>query len=266
MLSRSVTKSCMPAPGLAAPLQLLRCNAALPGGVRYALVGDRSSLQLRTDIPWAALIAHGSTLLAARVDQALLGFSGAPVCSPAPSHDAAREDDIDAADNDAESDFDSWLESLCDEAGWQASRKGSDDARGEVASSDGCGVVAITRAGSRTLFRANLSCVELPADDSDCSRAIGLLLLRVTGGVRMCRPVLTSREDRSVLHFEVVFSETPMVAGEVDCALGALSAAAEECLREVELLSANPHLAHIYLAAWKQRRPGTPLACKREQQ
>jgi hypothetical protein len=267
-LSKPVTRAGIPSPGLAAPLQLLWRNAGLSGGLRYALVGDRNRVQLRTDIPWKALLEHGPGPLAACIGQALLGFAGAPSCSPSSSpgctRDAAQKIGPQATDNDAASDFDAQLAMLCEEAGWPTSRKGSGDRRIEVALRDGYGVVTITRAGSGTLFRADLGCPDVPADDSDSGRAIGLLLLRVAGGVRMCRPVLRNHEDRRVLQLEAVFSEPPMVTGEIDCALGALSVAAEECLREVELLIANPHLARAYLDAWKMRRSKALVARKRE--
>jgi len=264
-LSKPISKASIPAPGLVAPLQLLQRNAGLAAGVRYALVDDRISVQLRADIPWKALRAHHPGLLAARIDQALLGFAGAPACAPACARDAPEGIAREAASNDDANDFDSRLTTLCDEAGWPVSRKGAGGTRVEVALRDGYGVVAITRAGAGTSFGADLGCADLPADDSDSGRAIGFLLLLVTGGVRMCRPVLRNHQDRPVLQLEAVFGGQPMVAGEVDCALGALSVAVEECAREVELLSANPHLARAYLDTWKMRRGKTRLARRREQ-
>ncbi len=265
-LSQPVTRADIPAPGLAEPLRLLRCNAGLPGGLRYALVGDRNNPQLRIDMPWKALLEHGPERLAACIDQALLGFTAAPSWSPAATRDAAQEIERQAADNDAADHVDSQLTALCEEAGWPASRKGSDDRGVEVALHDGYGVVTIARAGADTFFRADLGYADVPADDSDSGRAIGLLLLRVAGDVRMCRPVLRNHEDRPVLQLEAMLSETPTVASEIDCALGALSVAADECLREVELLASNPHLAGAYLDAWKMRRSKGFVARKREQQ
>jgi len=268
-LSKPVTRASIPAPGLASPLQLLRRNAGLSGGLRYALVGDRNSVQLRADIPWKALLEQGPGRLAACIRQALLGFAAAPSyspsCSPACTRATAQEISPQAADDDAASEFDAQLATLCEEAGWPTSRKGSGGTRIEVALRDGYGVVTITRAGSGALFRSDLGCPDVPAGDSDSGRAIGLLLLRVAGGVRMCRPVLRNYQDRRVLQLEAVSGETPMVAAEIDCALGALSVAAEECLREVELLAANPCLARTYLDAWKMRRSKAPVARKREQ-
>lgn len=261
-LSKPVTRGSIPAPDPATPLQLLRRNAALPGGVRYALVGDGDSLQLRADFPWKALLEHGPGLLAARVDQALPGFTGAPECAPTSAHDAAQETHRATVADDDGKDFESRLVALCDEAGWQADCRSTDEPRVEVALGEGCGVVAITRAAIGALFRTELICADLPADDSDCARAIGLLLLRAAGGVRMCRPVLDAHDDRPALQFQVLIGEPSMVAGEVDCALGALGVAAENCLREVELLSANPHLARLYLDTWKKRRSRTPSARK----
>lgn len=265
VLSKPMTKNPGPAPLLTAPLQLLRRNGDLSGGLRYALVNDRSPLQLRTDIPWRALITHGAALLSARVDQALRGFDAAPTCAPALSRDAAQGDNSDGVADGISDDFRSRFETLCEETDWRANTKSSDDPRIEISLNDGCGVALVTQAGPRVLLRANLHCADLPSDDNDRGRAIGLLLLRSAGGVRMCRPVFHSRVDRSDLYLEVVLNSTPLLAAEVDYALGALNAAAEECLREVELLSADPDLARHYLHAWKKARARTPSTRKREQ-
>ena len=130
---------------------------------------------------------------------------------------------------------------------------------------DGCGVALVTQSGPRVLFRVNVHCADLPSDDNHRGRAIGLLLLRGAGAVRLCRPVFLSHGDRSDVCLEVVLNKTPLLAAEVDYALGALNAAAEGCLREVELLSADPDLARHYLHAWKKARARTPATRKREQ-
>ncbi len=261
-LSKSLTGDSFPAPDLARPLQLLRRNAELPGGVRYALVGDCNDLQLRTDIPCRALLAHGQDLLAARVDQALPGFRRAPARSPASNHDGGRGADPAATGDDGENDFVSRLLAVCDEAGWRAERGNTDEPRVEVVLGDGCGVATIMQAGTGALFRTYLNFTDLPADDGDCARAIGVLLLRAAGHVRMCRPVLHTHDDGPALQFQVLIGAPPMVAGEVDCALGALGVAAHENLREVELLSSNPRLARLYLDSWEKRRSRTTSAHK----
>ncbi len=256
-LSKSLTGDSLAAPDLARPLQLLRRNAELPGGVRYALVGDCNDLQLRADIPCRALLAHGQDLLAARIDQALPGFRRASARSPASNRDGGRGADPAASGDDGENDFVSRLLAVCDEAGWRAERGNTDEPRVEVVLGDGCGVATIMQAGTGALFRTYLNFTDLPADDGDCARAIGVLLLRAAGHVRMCRPVLHAREDRPAIQFQVLIGESTMVAAEVDCALGALSVAAKDYMREVELLSTDPHLARLYLDTWKKHRSRT---------
>ena len=265
VLSTPVTKNPGRAPFLTAPLQLLGRNADLSVGLRYAIVNDRSPLQLCADIPWKALMTHSTALLTARVDQVLLGFNDAATCAPGTSHAAAEGDNSNENGHGSTDDFRARFEILCEETGWQTGTKGTGDPPIEVLLNDGCGVALVTQAGPRVVLRANLHCADLPSDDNDRGRAIGLLLLRSAGGVRMCRSVFHSRVDRSDLYLEVVLNSTPLLAAEVDYALGALNAAAEECLREVELLSADPDLARHYLHAWKKARARTPTTRKREQ-
>jgi hypothetical protein len=85
-----------------------------------------------------------------------------------------------------------------------------------------------------------------------CRQAFGLLLLRVTGLMRMARVALDKRDEASA-RFEVVFEIEPSAA-ELAHAFSALSVASQVAGREAAMLWSDEVVAQAYVEEWQHGR------------
>jgi len=103
-------------------------------------------------------------------------------------------------------------------------------------------------AGGRVVLAAALP----PCDGKTpqtCLHAVGLLLLRACGVIRMARAAAQVLEARADPRFEVVFDTAPC-APELAHALCALSVACRLCAEEAEVLQSDERIAREYVARW----------------
>jgi hypothetical protein len=226
--------------------QLLRWNVMLAGGARFAVPPDRPGMRACAEVP----LEEGIDLRR-RVLDACAGLAAASDRlggGPDESDDAMPGAARDGEDGD--------LSDLCLESGWacvarETGRLAVDlDVPGAfqqaVVEGRGRGV-AVTVPVAETAGDA----AEPPA--SICEQALGLLLVRVCGIVRMARAAAEVRDGIPRARFEVVFGSRPCAA-ELAHAFAALSVACRIAGREAAVLRSDEKVAGAYLAQWDRNK------------
>jgi hypothetical protein len=224
--------------------QLLRWNATLAGGARFAVRADRPGVRVCAEVP-----LDDAVDVPGRIHEACAGIKGANerlVRAPNEVDDAMTRAPADGGD----------LSDLCRETGWgfverEAGRLAVDlDVPGAfqqaVVEARGGGVAVAVPVAETTGHAAGS-----PA--AVCDQALGLFLVRVCGIVRMARAAAEMRDGVPRARFEVVFGSRPCAA-ELTHAFAALSIACRIASRETAVLWSDEKIAGAYLAQWDRKK------------
>lgn len=217
---------------------LLRRNATLAGGARFALSGLHRRLRLRADVP----LDDGVDVYG-RVVEACAGLTsaGGPV----------RDEDEAAASGAADAD----LAGLCRQTSWEFVERGSRLA--VTLDVPGAFQQATVEPRGRGVVVAvpvlDVSPAERATDLG--ARAMGLLLLRTCGVVRLARAAGSLGDGDPLPRFEAVFRDRPDPM-ELAHAFAALSLACRLAAREAAVLWSDDSVARIYLERWGSSEGG----------
>jgi hypothetical protein len=214
----------------ATPVELLRRNAELAGGVKLAWSG---APQLRAELP----LDDEPSLLRRRIVAACAGFASAAAGrGRVPDGPAGELSDPGA---------------LLAESGWKACERRDGSWTVDLGVPDAFFQAEIDTCDGATRFAVALA----TADDAPgvCRQAQALLLLRAAAVVRMARPVRAG--DTDAPHFEVALAGATSAA-EVGHALSALAVACRLFGREVDIVGRDTAIATHYCA----RQP--PMAAR----
>jgi hypothetical protein len=218
-------------PGVVSPWQALLLNAEVTGAAKLVLPAGGRVVEIRADIP-----VEDGVDVEARLLQARESIQRAASGSPAAPADRASGV-IDPVPID--------LPALAAEAGWpfilRSSRRVAIDL--DVPGRFHQAIVEPRSAGCRA--RVALAVVMSPS--AHLQLALGVLLLTVTGLVRMARAGATEHEGETTVFVETDFAECP-TARELHHALSGLAVACRMAGRETKAL-VDEHIAHAYLAA-----------------
>lgn len=217
--------------------QWLRWNASLDGGARFALRPDATGPCACAELP-----VDDDVDVTRRVGEACRGLT------------AAKElvSGVEPVDGAIAGEGGGALADLCGEAGW-----------GFVDRDGGCLAVDLDVPGA--FHQATVAAqgagvsVTVPVLDASaarapvCEEAVGLLLARVCGVLRMARVAATMRDGVPEARFEVVFASRPCAA-EMTHAFAALSVAARIAAREATVLWSHESVADSYVREWDRKR------------
>jgi hypothetical protein len=226
--------------------QLLQWNATLGGGARFVLRSDQPGPRVRAELPLDEEVD-----LRRRILEACAGLKAAKrsmVCE-LPGTSMAGTGDAPNGN----------LAELCRQAMWPfverepgrlavdldvpgAFQQASVEMRGDLS-------VAV----AVPVLDAAVASVEPPAHV--CRQALGLLLVRVCGIVRMARAAAEMRDGMPQARFEVVFESQPCAA-ELTHAFAALSVACRLASREAAVLWGDEGVARAYVEQWDQTEGG----------
>jgi len=221
--------------------EMLQWNATLAGGARFVLGPQRSGA--RGARVCAELPLDDEVDLGRRIGEACAGLKAAKrrMTGGAPDGgtcgDAAGED----------------LSALCHQTGWDF----LDREPGRLAVDlEVPGAFQQAVVETREDLRVAVSVPVLDAAVAGtappaavCRQALGLLLVRVGGIVRMARAAAEPREGAPGARFEVVFGTRPCAA-ELGHAFAALSIACRVATREAAVLWGDADVARTYVEHW----------------
>jgi len=218
--------------------KLLRLNSITPGEVKFAIDGSLRSIRLRSEIP----LVEDKEILSNRVLDTCAGFKKAlELYSRGADHGKRSVAYREPTGVD--------LPSLCVEAGWvSSSRSGLEIVRLDVpddfyeatlGEDEEWGLVASTPLATGSGWPV------------ECRVALGVLLLSVSGHMRMVRASVKSTDQSgSALHFEAVMGASPS-GRELDYGLSALSVACRMFGKEVRaLLDKNVARSYLETRGW----------------
>ena len=220
--------------------EMLQWNATLAGGIRFVLGPQRfgargarvcAELPLDDEVDLGRRIGEACAGLKAAKRRMTGGASAGGTCG-----DAAGED----------------LSALCRQTGWAfLAREGRLAVDLEVPGAFQQAVVETREdqhvAVSVPVLDAAVAGAAPPA--TVCRQALGLLLVRVGGIVRMARAAAEPREGAPRARFEVVFGTRPCAA-ELQHAFAALSIACRVAGREAAVLWGDADVARTYVTHW----------------
>jgi hypothetical protein len=217
---------------------LLRWNGLLGGGARFAVRRDRPDMLVRADIP-----LDDPVDLPRRIREACAGFQAAHSLL---AHDAEEE----TASTVSVSGDGIDLTELCRETGWSCVERDPGRLVVELDVPGDCYRAAVETRGTGVAVSVRVPetidhALEPPAPV--CRRALGRLLVRVCGIVRMARAAAEVRHGIPRPRFEVVFESEPCAA-ELSHAFAALSVACRIAARETAVLWTDETIARAYLA------------------
>lgn len=223
------------------PWVLVRLNAELPGSCKLVHRPGSSLPTLATDLP-----LEGDADLTTRLGDACHGLAGAFArLDNKPDEDRGHPAATPEEDQDD-------LERLCSDAGWPL-QKGNDGTLVVETGADlleegpderrrflGQGIIGGVprRLQLQALsqgVRVWLTLARLGSLSAESRKAVGILLLRVSGAVRLARASVKKADAGSELQVEVGLPRTPS-AGEIDHALSSVCVAATRCGPEVAAL------------------------------
>ncbi len=233
---------CMPV-DQAAMWNYLARNAGLAGNAKYS-IGDDGSVAAGAEITLEDL---PSEIVSLRIAEAVKGViearreppdqsAGVPSCGNA---------------RDTGSDDSTRLTDLCADAGWPFIERSADRLQVEI-NPAGFPQAVIERSSSGVAIRADFVAEEGAYPEDERADALGMLLLRACGRLRLARAVTCQETPRGSVGFEVMFAGTPHPR-EVGQGLAALAVACELTWREVRALAADAGLAQAYLRACSRR-------------
>jgi hypothetical protein len=138
------------------------------------------------------------------------------------------------------------LDQICEESGWEFSRRSGGHLAVELDSAAGFYTAQLGRRADGALA------LSVAIDDSHpsnrmCEEASAFFLMRLSGATRMARAVGGSLDGEVAPRFEVVFPLNPS-SSELSEAVAALSVAVRFGARELKLLANDERVARSYLA------------------
>lgn len=219
---------------------LLRWNAEIPGGGKWALARGRDG---RTNVALRAeIVLDDEADVPARVAQALAGFKA--VARRLWGKEAEGDSDNALAPRAAPQGLD--LRQLCKEAGWPFTERAAGRLAIPLEVADVfCMALLEEEAGGGLRLTAELAACESLSPES--RQAIGRLLLRASGALRMARAAAEEANGRAAVRLEVAWA-SPACAAELGHALAALSVGCGHlCGKEVLALQ-DERIAREYLA------------------
>jgi hypothetical protein len=215
--------------------ELLRWNAMLPGGARFAL---RPRLRARVDLP-----LDDGVDLSRRVLDACAGLEAARArLVHGPEGEDAGPPGVAGAVA---------LSDLCRESGWAFVEREEGRLAVELDVPGAFQQAAVEPHGGGVVVAVPVL-EAAAAPSSVCEQAVGVLLLRVCGIVRMARVVAEARNGYAPARFEVVFGSPPCAA-ELTHAFAALSVACRIAGREASVLWRDEGIARAYLGQCNPR-------------
>jgi hypothetical protein len=210
---------------------LVRWNARLPGGAKFVLPPGSRTPRVRAEV-----LADQNPDLEPQIHGAVEGIRAAHrriAC------DQIEQQDAGPGPRPADEPRPCDLEGICRDAGWELVRRPS----GRMAVAlDAPGAVhqAILDLRKDGRLAVSVEIAALPSPAAATRQAVGLMLLRASGLVRMARGAVEETDGRTEARFEVVFDVPPAAAQTVHDALAALSVACRTCGRqEVEAMQAE---------------------------
>lgn len=251
-------------PSNATVWRLLEASGGLPGGVKFSWLPRKRELLAGVEIP----LDDDEADIGTRLAEACAGMEAAAALQPGLLKSWKQEADgrgagerpADAGEPKAEAP--SGLSQLCAEAGWECTERPGGDLAVTLEVPGGFHQAMLREiAGGRVAVATQLA----PCESSTpllCRHALGLLLLRVSGVIRMARAAAHGLAVGMAPRLEVVFDSSPS-ASELRHALCALSTACRLCGQEAELLQADEKIAREYVARWRWP-PGIERRCERE--
>jgi hypothetical protein len=229
--------------------ELLEVNASLAGGARFILQAAEPKLRVRAEVPLDEAVDIGR-----RVVEACAGFEAAKTRLERPdvAIDVGMRDAFAAAGGDVS------VAALCRETGWRCHERAADQVAVDL-EVPGAFPQALVEAGPDASVAASMCVSGDAADDgalprsSLCRDALALLLLRVSGAVRMVRATVVA--DGRAARFEVAFASDPAVV-ELAHAFAALSVACRVAVREAAVVRRDEEVARAYLEQWSSAHIG----------
>ena len=220
--------------------QLLGLNAALGGLSKVVTVAGYPGLRLRAEIP-----LDEDADLQERVKQACGGLKAAAGQLHGEPHASEKKSTWPEGAIKAEPTDANGLRSLCEATGWKFTERTGSKLAVDLETRNGFhqAIVEHEPSGGVSLT------VEVASQPAFCEiskRAIGTLLLRASGLIRMARASV-KQEQTAAANFEILF-ETAPTAAELSHALSALAIASGLCGRTVEAMR-DEVVARNYLAS-----------------
>ena len=221
------------------PARLMRWNATLPGGAKFAM-DDQFNLTVRAQAPLLEDVDPGPRLLEgwSGIEAGLQRFHAAQEKTPAPSAATAPD-----------------LRALAAGTGWAFTERQDGGLAFELSSQDSSMMAAMhetVHGGVRAWVRL-ASLEELPAVSRD---ALAVLLLRAGSVLRLARPAFAPDDGRTSACLEVVFDTAP-AGDELRLALESLAVGVTLAAREAKFLC-DEQTAREYLTVgkWIPREQG----------
>ena len=217
--------------------RLIHRNAEIPAGVKFALLSPSRPYCLRSEI-----CLDDGVDLARRLAEVRLGFERA---SEEPSEPAKVACTPSWPTSSREA---SEVRCLLEESGWQYSERSSGILAIDLRVSHGF-YQALAEGWRDSGLRLRAEVAAFEAIPETCRGALGLLLLRSCGVLRLVRAVAHAGTGRVAVGLEAVFESLP-TSGEMGHALSALSVACGLLGSEVKVLQRDESIAADYLRRW----------------
>jgi len=232
---------------------VLKENGGLPGGVKLARLSGQKELSACAELRLDREIDLGT-----RLPQACAGFKAAEAVRVAlpesgelvvPEGRNLGADEQGGGRSTPSAPTSSDLRELCEESGWTCTGQPNGRLVVDLDVRGGFHQAMLQRkANGQVVVTTELA----PRDGSAparCRQALGLLLLRACGVVRMARAAAGVFEANASARFEVAFDTEPC-AVELAHALSSLSTACRLCAKEADVLHSDERIAREYLARW----------------
>ena len=213
--------------------RLLRCNAALAGGAKWALGPDPLGVHLRAEVP-----LDDDIDFARRIGDAYVGIaaSAALGCGPGAHADTAAPSGVAVPAID--------LAAWCQTTVWPSVVRAAHEITIDLQLPGAFRQATITtRPDGKIAASVDLNGRPAEPPSPVCRTALAEFLLRIGALVRMARAAAAGETPR----FEVVFADAP-ASVELCHALAALSVASRLAAHEAEVLTHDEEVARAYLS------------------
>jgi len=229
---------------LVLPVQLLRWNATLPGGAKFAM-DAQFNLSLRVEAALLEDTDPGPRLLEGwnGIEAGLARFYGDPERPPTPARASATGTPLD-------------LKTLAGETAWTFTERQDGSLAFELPSDEAGGAVVLVRETGSGGVRAWMPCASVEELHESSQHALAILLLRAGAVLRLARPAFVPDDAQTSACLEVQFDSVPVPA-ELTQAIESLAVGSTLAAREATLLC-EEQAARDYLAAgtWIPREQG----------
>lgn len=234
---------------------LAEANGRLRGGAKFALLPEDERVHVRAELPLQVGSDLAARLLEARrgcrLAVALARGEGELEGDALPGAGDPGGNGVVAPATDDE------LSRLCEETGWVFNRRSSGELAVDLEGTEGFFQARVERRADGVVALA-AEIQDCDAEASACREALGVLLLRCCGWVRMARAVGEPRGERVTPRFEAILAPAPSPA-EISEALSALSVALRFGASELQVIARSEEVARSYLARQPRlTRPAAP--------